>query len=120
MTISKKAQLEKAADREEAIAALRAKCPRDSRVYTSVKHVSRSGMQRTIGLYVVTDGEVDDISVYVSRALGWRRDYRRGGLIVDGCGMDMCFHTVYVLASVLFPRVPGERDSGYLLKAHDL
>ena len=120
MTISKKAKAEKAAEREEAITALRAKCLRDSVVYTSVKHVSRSGMRRTIALYVASDGEIENISAFASRALDWKRDHERGGLIIDGCGMDMCFHAVYMLAIVLFSRVVGERDPGYLLRPRDL
>jgi hypothetical protein len=80
-----------------------------TQLYCVLRHVSKSGMQRSIGILMVdSDGGIDDISGWVALAVGWRRDYKRGGVIVSGCGMDMGFHLVYCLAATLF----GE---GYLL-----
>lgn len=77
------------------------------RIATSVMHVSRSGLSRSIGLQIaiIEDGKprVCDISWQVAAALGWRFDNKNGGVSVSGCGMDMCFHTVYTLGRVLFP-----------------
>ena len=64
-----------------------------SRVYTILRHRSSSGMSRDISLVVAdSDGRVNDI---------------------NGAGMDMGFHLVYNLSSVLFH---GEDRAGYILK----
>lgn len=72
-------------------------------VYTILRHVSRSGMSRSIS--TVIDGEEgpNDISYMVARALGNRMDRDRGGVIVGGAGMDMGFHLVYNLSYCLWP-----------------
>ena len=90
--------------------------PEDT-VYTLVRHVSASGMSRDISLFVVRDGKIVDITYYAAHALEWRlveRDGRRA-IRVSGCGMDMGFHTVYTLASVLY-RGAVEGDAGYSLR----
>lgn len=74
-----------------------------STVYTKVDHVSRSGMSRVISAYVVDNGEIRDISYYVSEVLGWKRDKNHYGVKVGGCGMDMGFHMVYSFSRRLYP-----------------
>jgi len=70
-------------------------------VYTSLKHVSRSGMYRVISLYIVEEGRIRNINGYASDLLeGY--DNRHEGCRAFGCGMDMGFHLVYTLSSVLF------------------
>lgn len=73
-----------------------------------VTDVARSGMSRRIRLFIASDGEVREVTGKVGNALGWRWNAR--GVMVSGAGMDMCFHTVYTLASVLF-------SDGYALNA---
>ena len=98
-------------------------------VYTILRHVSRSGMQRVISLVVMRDGQPWDISGWAARALGDRTDKNGEGIVVGGCGMDMGFHIVYNLSYVLFPdgfKVEGmgrngdmsgwDKDGGYALK----
>lgn len=75
-----------------------------STIYTKVLHVSRSGMTRTIGCYVVRKGEVFDVSHLVAPAIGATLDRDRGGVKVQGCGMDMTFYVVYSLARAMFPK----------------
>lgn len=89
---------EKAADRAEAIAQLREVYPPGSTVSTLLRHVSRSGMSRTI---VVIRHE-EDISWQVARAIDMPFDRNRGGIKVSGCGMDMGFHVAYVLSRTLY------------------
>jgi len=72
-------------------------------VYTSLKHVSRSGMMRHIGLHVTDNGEIKDITYFVGILTDYSRDSSDGGLKVGGCGMDMGFHIVYGLSRRLFP-----------------
>jgi hypothetical protein len=71
-------------------------------VYTSVKHVSRSGMYRVINLYVVKDSQISCIDNYASDLLqGY--DERHYGCKASGCGMDMGFALVYNLSYALYP-----------------
>ena len=97
------------ADRDAARDELRAILPPGSTVYTDVKHVSRSGMSRVIGLHVIVDDNVEDphlidISWLADRALGgWGFDSDRYGIKVGGAGMDMAFHLVYSLSRALYP-----------------
>lgn len=91
-------------ERAEAIEFLSKHCKPGTRVYTSVTHVARSGMSRSIKVFVVDrTKEIMDISGWVGRAIDEPRDHKNGGVKVSGCGMDMGFHIVYNLGRVLFP-----------------
>ena len=92
-------------------------------VYTILKHVSDSGMSRTIDAYVIRDGRPVWIGGPVAAVLGLAYDDRRQGAKVSGAGMDMGFHLVYSLAGTLWPGyqspTPGERTTatgGYALR----
>lgn len=87
----------------EAIAKLQEIVKPGMTIYTILRHASRSGMQRRISLAVADGDSIRDISFIAARALGDRINRNDGGVIVNGCGMDMGFHLVYNLASVLFP-----------------
>lgn len=108
---------EKQAERDHALETLRDALKPGATVSTVLRHVSRSGMSRTIvPLIVGEDGEPWDISPFVVRAGVGRFDQRRGGVIVEGCGMDMGFHLVYSLSRVLYPHghdCTGEGDGAY-------
>lgn len=120
---------QKQAERLESIKALKKYLRPGKQVYTIVTHVSRSGMSRTIRLYTVRAGELVEITWHVSKILGWRNTDK--GLLVQGCGMDMGFHTVYSLGYSLYPKgfklaknqygrngdTSGyDKDGGYALK----
>lgn len=107
-----------------------------SRVFTILRHCSASGMFRVIDMKVIAieDGkaEVYHIGYNVAVLLGLSYDTKREGIKISGCGMDMGFHLVYSLGSVLFGRgeqcealgyhtgrngmKEAENDGGYLLK----
>lgn len=70
-------------------------------IYTVLRRVSRSGMQREISLHGV-GGYLVWYTGMAARALG-ERIGKRGGIIVGGCGMDMGFQLVYNLGRVLYP-----------------
>ena len=94
----------KDAERQEAIGRLREWLKPGDTVYTIVRHVSRSGMQRTIDCIGID--KPDQIHAYgwnVAKALGWSFDRDREGVKVSGCGMDMGFETVYSMGRVMFP-----------------
>lgn len=89
--------------RDEGIETLR-KCgiTEGTTVYTILRHVSRSGMLRSIDLVAIIDGELTQITYSVSRILDRKIDQKRGGIKEPGCGMDMGFHLVYNLSFVMF------------------
>ena len=97
----------KTQERTEAIERLRKMLPPGSTVYTIARHVSRSGMSRSISLVTVEptvygpDGEPFDISWLAARAMGDRIDQNHGGIKIGGAGMDMGFALVYNLARTL-------------------
>lgn len=87
---------------DEAIASLKKFIKPGDTVYTILRHVSSSGMSRNISLVALVDGKPVFLDWYIERALGYSRAKNTEGLKVGGCGMDMGFHLVYSLGSVLF------------------
>lgn len=72
-------------------------------VYTLVTHVAQSDLQRRVRLFIVdAERAIREITGRVARVLGW--GIRKGDLVVDGAGMDVCFHTVMQLSYVLHGR----------------
>ena len=67
-------------------------------VKTILRHVSRSGMSRSISL-VKNDR---DLSYFAAVVMGDNIDQNHGGIKIGGCGMDMGFALVYNLSSNLF------------------
>lgn len=100
---------EQASRRADARESLEATLTKGQDITCIVTSVSRSGMSRRIRLLVASGGRVVDITWRVGIVLGWSVDPDKG-LRVDGAGMDMCFHTVYTLAHVLY-------GDGYALNA---
>jgi hypothetical protein len=81
---------------------------RGDNITTLIRNVSTSGMSREIIVLIARGKEVKNISYDVSQLLDWKRGNNEG-VIVSGCGMDMAFHLVYSLGSMLF-------NDGYALK----
>ena len=81
-------------------------------VYTILRRVSASGMTRHISLKIVQGGEIYDITYNAAVALGDKLHSVNGHntIKVNGAGMDMGFHLVYSLSSVLFH---GQDRAGY-------
>jgi hypothetical protein len=87
--------------------------PSDKRViYCVLRSVSKSGMSRVIDFYTIENNKPQYLSGLIRMALGYRMA-KNGGLVVGGCGMDMGFHVVYSVASVIYG---GERG-GYEIKS---
>jgi hypothetical protein len=70
-------------------------------VYTSLRHVSRSGMSRWINMYAIIDNEPVCIDHEV-KILEDQAPQKHDGVYVGGCGMDMGFALVYNLSHYLF------------------
>ena len=122
-------------ERDDAIAELKTILHPGMKVYTVLRHVSRSGMSRRLDVYVF---DKDGDKVWLTGrcvALGIGTQSRKewqasAGMRVDGGGMDMGFHTVYTLGRILWPKGDGktttfrnssgksviETDGGYLLR----
>lgn len=92
---------QKVANKALAIANLRPYLTPGTIVYTTVTHVARSGMSRTIRLFLVRGNAIGDITGHVANIIGARLTDR--GLVRAGCGMNMCADTVMNLAYAMFP-----------------
>ena len=71
-------------------------------IYTTLKHVSKSGMMRVIDLFIIEDNEPRRITSLACRATENSYNDRHEGMRMDGCGMDMGFAAVYELSQTLF------------------
>jgi len=103
-------------DREYAIDKLNTHYLKEgTKVYTILRSVSSSGMTRHISLVIANGNEITDITYHAAHALGDKLSETKGHrtIRVNGCGMDMGFHLVYNLSSVLFK---GQDRAGYVLK----
>lgn len=113
-TLSKRALKE--LERVESIERLRTILDGDDKpvIYTILRHVSSNGMSRDISLLYVKGKEIYHLNYSVACALGDRLVSRNGSdaIRVHGAGMDMGFHLVYSLSSVLYA---GEDRAGYKL-----
>ena len=89
-------------DHERVLKVLREMVKPGDTIYTVLRHVSRSGMSRSISCIVHTPEGPQDMSWAVAKLLGWSFDRRNDGVKVSGCGMDMGFHLVYSLSWTLF------------------
>ncbi|MDE1866583.1 MAG: hypothetical protein KGI08_02585 [Thaumarchaeota archaeon] len=101
MTTTMTQKQEKAIRQDRARAVLNSWINPGDTVYTVLKHVSTSGMMRHISLYICLNGKIVDISWHAAQVLDYKRA-DNGGLKIGGGGMDMGYHLVYSLASVLF------------------
>ena len=112
-------------EKEKALETLRGMLKPGDTVNTILRHVSRSGMSRSISLL---KGD-EDITFWAARAMGDKIDQNNGGIKIGGCGMDMGFALVYNLGYCLFPegfkvegtgrngdKSGGDKDGGYALK----
>lgn len=110
------------AERSDAITRLREWIKPGDTVYTILDHVSASGMSRAIrvvlpvarpamsSIHLPAEWKAEVDFIHPNHAVGlalnlrhWKRNGRKlDALVVGGCGMDMGFHLVYNLSSVLY------------------
>lgn len=66
-------------------------------IVADIVHVSNSGMSRRIKFYYVKDNRIQRATDAIGFLLNKGIDYNvnNKGLKVNGCGMDMVFHTLY-------------------------
>lgn len=70
-------------------------------VYSVLRHVSRSGMYRTVDFYVIYGNRISRITWSMCRALGMRYDERHQAIGIGGCGYDVGHHAVMNLSYAL-------------------
>lgn len=92
----------------EALERLREWISPGDEVFTILRHVSRSGMLRTVDVIGIGDKSEGRSRVWsygwnAAQAIGWTYDRQREGVRVTGGGMDMGFQLVYTLSRVMFP-----------------
>ena len=95
-------------------------------VFTILRNVSASGMQRCISLITIKNNQPVCLDYNAGVLLDRKRSDKHAGLIARGCGMDMGFDLVYNLGCALWPagtpEAHGSRngepdsDGGYALK----
>lgn len=73
-------------------------------LYANIRHVSASGMTRKISFYLVSGGELVNVTYHVARVTGYKvKDWHGHNVIsVNGCGMDMAFAVTSHLSGLLF------------------
>lgn len=99
-------------DKNESVTRLRELLSPGEELYTTVTHVSPSGMTRWIRVLLIRDNHPVDISWHVARALQRPVNTRNHeGVETGGCGMDMGFELVYSLSRRLYPE--GYECIGY-------
>lgn len=111
-------------ERQKAIERLQTLLSPGDTVYTICTHVSQSGMMRYITCLIPSKIKVKDkdaptilnISYLVAKVLEWKMAPEGNRIKVQGCGMDMGFHTVYELSSAIFKDKTKKADAGYALR----
>ena len=90
-------------ERQNAIEHLRTIIKPGDTVYTVLRHVSRSGMLRTVDVYIMQDNQPHRITWEAGKATGIDYDRNREALKLGGCGYNVGFHVVYALGHALLP-----------------
>ena len=95
------------------------------KIYCTLRSVSASGMSRRISLHTIHKGELIPLD-YTASILTGRTLSDKGGIVCNGCGMDMGFDLVYSLGYSIWPKgTPKahgtrngqpDKDGGYALK----
>jgi len=85
--------------------------PKGSTAYLTLRSVSRSGMSRRISIHSTGIFSIYNQSYACAEFIGWPHGTRNdhASVRVSGCGMDMGFHLVYTLSSLLY-------GDGYAIK----
>ena len=92
-------------EKQEALERVREHVKPGDRLYTILRHRSRSGMMRAIEVVKIGhEGVEAHLGWNVAKALGLSYNEGHEGVKVQGCGMDMGFHLVYELSHALFPK----------------
>jgi len=111
--------------RAQVLADIKKKIKPGQTIYCTLRNVSASGMQRRISLHTIHKGELIRLDHAVSVLTG-RTLSDKGGIVCNGCGMDMGFDLVYSLGYSIWPKGTRkshgtrngqpDKDGGYALR----
>lgn len=111
--------------RAQVLAEAKRKIKPGQKIYCTLRSVSASGMSRRISLHTIHKGELIPLD-YTASILTGRTLSDKGGIVCNGCGMDMGFDLVYSLGYSIWPKgTPKahgtrngqpDKDGGYALK----
>lgn len=110
--MNQKERKEKEQEKEFCLSKLKELLKPGDTVYTVLRHVSSSGMNRSISLLIGGNKNIVDISYYAAQLVGSKLDDKHGGIKIGGRGMDMGFALVYNLSRALFPDGFKPREAG--------
>jgi hypothetical protein len=112
-------------EQAEALDQLHALINKGDTLYTVIRSAAKSGMSRTIDVYVIkpqtrngaTTHGLTYLSGYIAKVLDLPRN-NDGALKITGCGMDMGYAIVHELSSRMFRNDDGSysHDGAYSLK----
>lgn len=103
MRVTAEVKERKERNRRESADILRRLYPLGTEVPTRVEYVSKDGMRRHISVWHRDkNGMVSNTSRMVAEVVGLPLNGRGDAVVVDGCGMDMCFHLIYSLSRGLY------------------
>ena len=75
----------------------------NGKIYAQVNSVSRSGMSRTITLFIIHKNEIINLNYTIfSNVYADKSNVREGIARINGYGMDMLFEATYRLYNFLF------------------
>lgn len=102
--MNKKQMLEAERDElcNEGIRELQEVAPKGSRLYTIVRYVSQNRMRRHISVFIIRNNMPFCLDRKIAKLGLFKLSKVREGLVVRGCGMDMCFHVVYETGYVVY------------------
>lgn len=89
-------------EKREAIERLRKEIKPGETLHTILRHVSSSGMSRSISIIQIKRGKTYDWSYLIAKAIGEKIDQKHDGIKIQGAGMDMGFELVYRLSYALY------------------
>lgn len=111
--------------RAQVLAETKKKVKPGQKIYCTLRSVSSSGMSRRISLHTIHKGELIPLD-HAASILTGRTLSNKGGIVCNGCGMDMGFDLVYSLGYAIWPKgTPKphgtrngqpDKDGGYSLK----
>lgn len=93
-------------EKQDAIKRLREEIKPGDKLYTILRHGSRSGMSHSISVIQIKKrgkyAGTYDWSYLIAKAIGEKIDQSHDGIKISGAGMDMGFELVYRLSSALY------------------
>ena len=105
--------------RAQVLADIKKKVRPGQTIYCTLRSVSASGMQRRISLHTIHKGELIPLD-HAASVLTGRTLSDKGGIVCNGCGMDMGFDLVYSLSYSIWPKGTRngqpDKDGGYALR----